>query len=168
MRAWTAKDPKPPPGLITWLLRLTGTGSGPSRPHVLDGGKEAVPVLIELVREEEPWVRILAIRSLGRIGPEAREAVPALIEVLGDSRIFDSFDEPRWDWEGGSLSDWACLPVYQEAAAALGAIGPDAKAAVPDLIKLRRTDGGNDYTSSTIDHALKGIDPAAAAELGIR
>lgn len=164
MRAWTAKDPKPPPAAITRLLQLAGIGSRPSRPRVLDGGKEAVPVLIELVKEEKLWIRILAIRSLGRIGPEAREAVPSLIAVLGDGRIFDDYDDP----ENPVFMDWWCGPVYHEAAAALGAIGPEAKTAVPELIKMRRTDGGNDYTSSTIDYALKRIDPVAAAQAGIR
>jgi hypothetical protein len=163
MRAWIANESKPPPAVTAWLPRLAGTDSGPSRPRVLDGGKEAVPVLIELVEEEDVWVRTLAIRSLARIGPEAREAVPALITVLGDNRAVDPSDEP-----GAVLgSDWAIWPVYREAAEALGAIGPDAKGAVPDLIKLRPT-GSHDYTSSTIDHALKHIDPAAAAEAGVR
>jgi hypothetical protein len=163
MRAWTAKEWKPPPAVIAWLLRLAGIGSGPSKPRVLDGGKEAVPVLVELVKEKDLWVRTLAMRSLARIGPEAREAVPALIAVLDDNRAVDPFDEPGV----GLGTDWAVWPVYREAAEALGAIGPDAKAAVPVLIELRPM-GYQDYTSSTIDDALKHIDPAAAAEAGVR
>jgi hypothetical protein len=163
MRVWTAKDFKPPPAPISWLLQLVGNQAGPSRPRVLDGGREAVPVLIELVKEDDLWVRILAIRSLARIGPEAQEAVPALIAALGDRRPVDPFDEP-----GTTLGmDWAVWPAYREAAEALGAIGPDAKDAVPALLRLRPTNH-QDYTSSTIDDALKRVDPEAAARAGVR
>jgi HEAT repeat protein len=134
-----------------------------ARPRVLDGGKEAVPVLIELVKGDDLWGRVLAIRALARIGPDARDAVPTLMKVLEDRRPVDPFDEP-----GITLGmDWAVWPVYREAAGALGDIGPDAIAAFPALLRLRPTDG-SDYTSSTIDAALKLIDPGAAAKAGVR
>jgi hypothetical protein len=137
MRKWTAQQP------------------GAKLPPVLEGGEEAVPVLIELVKEVDLWVRVLAIRSLARIGPAARDAVPVLITALEDHRIVDSFDVPGGEGFG---MDWALLPVYREAAEALGAIGPAAQAAVPALRKVRPTDR-RDYTTSTIDAALKRINP---------
>jgi adenylate cyclase len=55
--------------------------------------------------------RIFAAKTLGRIGPKAAEAVPALINALKDE----------------------VMPVRQEAAIALGNIGAAAKVAIPAL-----------------------------------
>jgi hypothetical protein len=140
------------------------TANASSWPRVLDGGKEAVPVLIELVKGNDLWGRVLAIRALARIGPDARDAVPTLITILEDRRPVDPHDEP-----GCVLgSDWAVWPVYREAAGALGDIGPDAIDAFPALLRLRPTDGSRNYTASTVDAALKLIDPGAAAKFGVR
>jgi HEAT repeat protein len=54
-----------------------------------DGKAEAVPVLVELLRDRrDDWtgaeVRWRAASLLGEVGPEARTAVPALIEALQD------------------------------------------------------------------------------------
>ena len=59
-------------------------------------------------------IRLIAAFALGRIGPEARAAIPDLIAALSgpDSR------------------------VRGEAARALGLMGPDARAAIPELIRL--------------------------------
>ena len=56
----------------------------------------------------------MAVFEAGRIGPEAREAVPALIELLmGEDKEY----------------------MRQAAARSLGRIGPDARAAMPALTK---------------------------------
>ena len=57
-------------------------------------------------------VRYASAQAMGQIGPDAREAVPALIEAL-----MDTVADVRY---------WSAL--------ALGRIGPEAKAAVPTLI----------------------------------
>ncbi|UCG67572.1 MAG: HEAT repeat domain-containing protein, partial [Deltaproteobacteria bacterium] len=59
------------------------------------------------------WVRISAAVALGKIGSEAKEAVPSLIKALGDS-------DPG---------------MRYRAAEALGKIGSEAKEAVPALLK---------------------------------
>jgi Flp pilus assembly protein TadD len=59
--------------------------------------------------------RIGAARFLGRLGPEAVEAVPALIDALAAEEII----------------------VRKEAAIALGRIGPAAEAAIPALTALK-------------------------------
>ena len=65
-------------------------------------------------KEKGESSRRAAAHALGQIGPEAKAAVPALMELLKDT---DS--ELRW-----------------LAALALGQIGPEAKAAVPALMEL--------------------------------
>jgi HEAT repeat protein len=59
--------------------------------------------------------RRLAVRALGRFGPAAANAVPALIEALGD--------EKTW--------------MRNDAAIALGKIGPSAEAAIPALTAIQ-------------------------------
>ena len=55
-----------------------------------EGGAGAVPVLVELLREDKKrdWdsssVRWMAADLLGQIGADARDAVPVLVEALKD------------------------------------------------------------------------------------
>jgi hypothetical protein len=44
----------------------------------------AVPALIDVVRTEDRGVRLAAIKALGAIGPDAKEAVPALKALQDD------------------------------------------------------------------------------------
>jgi HEAT repeat protein len=76
--------------------------------------KPAVPALIQALWGEAVEVRIPAAEALGRIGPGARAAVPALLAILSD----DQQDE-----------------LHSATAEALGLIGPAASAAVPTLKK---------------------------------
>ena len=48
------------------------------------GDPDAVPVLIELLRDDNSIVRQEAILILARIGPAARDALPALQQALKD------------------------------------------------------------------------------------
>ena len=73
--------------------------------------------LAEELKREKMRDRIRAAISLGRFGPLAAEAVPALIDALADEEKF----------------------VRKEAAIALGKIGPAAAAAIPALTALQDT-----------------------------
>jgi HEAT repeat protein len=77
--------------------------------------RSAVPSLIAALKKDSV-VRQNAALALGLIGPDARDAVSALCETLGDS-------------------EW---PVRRQAALALGRIGPEARQAIPLLQKLTR------------------------------
>lgn len=90
----------------------------------------AIPRLIEtlkIVRKSEDnelagdrfVVAEAAARALGAFGPEARDAVPALIRVL------ESHAKDDEDWQ-----------LRREAAIALGRIGPDARVAIPVLRRI--------------------------------
>ena len=59
-------------------------------------------------------VRRAAIKALGKIGPDARAAIPALIRNMKDENAF----------------------IREYSAESLGQIGPVAKEAVPQLIEL--------------------------------
>ena len=87
-------------------------------------GKPGVGPLIRELKHPEPYIRMLAASALGRIGPDAREAVPALIELLADNEAYGA-------------DGWLPSPsVCSIAAEALGKLGPDAGAAIPALEKL--------------------------------
>ena len=74
-----------------------------------------MPALIKRLWDDMPSVRSAAAEALGRIGPDAKQAVPALIAALSDDEQEDA--------------------LHSAAAEALGLIGPAAKAAVPILKK---------------------------------
>jgi HEAT repeat protein len=46
-------------------------------------GKDAVPLLAQALKMDDPDVRSHCILALGRIGPEAKSALPEIIDVLG-------------------------------------------------------------------------------------
>jgi HEAT repeat protein len=77
---------------------------------------DAIPILIELLKDADSFVRLDAAYALGFIGPQAREAVPHLIALLKDQEA----------------------TVRNNAAYALGLIGSDADRVVPELVKLIR------------------------------
>lgn len=105
----------------------------------------ALPDLIRAVGDEYLTVRYSAMGAIGNIGPEAKEAVPALIENL------EAYERTMPDLKGPKryYGD-----VRAAAAMALGKIGSEAGEAIPDLEKLQREDPS---TKSEVDAALKAI-----------
>jgi HEAT repeat protein len=99
-----------------------------------------VPHLIHLLRSPKEDQRLATIRALGALGTDA--AVPSLVGLLTDVN--------------GN--------VAEEAALALGAIGPDARAAVPALLRMLRAGGylpaGAAYALGRIGRIDEAIVPA--------
>ncbi len=85
--------------------------------------KSAIPELIAALKDESVLVRRRAADTLGVFGPEARTAVPALIEVLKDP-------DPGTKQESS---------VSEIATASLGQIGPDAKVAASAMMGILNT-----------------------------
>ncbi len=74
-----------------------------------------VATLVETLKNGETGERRFAVRDLGRFGPTAAEAVPALIDALGEEQLW----------------------LRVETAKALGKIGPAATAAIPTLTAMQ-------------------------------
>jgi HEAT repeat protein len=81
-------------------------------------GKPAVPALSEMLKMGDPLVKKTSALALGKIGPDAKDAVPALIAAF-------KAETPRPRMQSGSLR-----MVYVETFAQ---IGPNAKAAIKTL-----------------------------------
>jgi HEAT repeat protein len=96
--------------------------------------KECLAVLLELVKRRDPAIRLGAANLLCRYGSAAKEAVPALIEVVRH--------------EADSNARHAAI-------FALGAIGPEARAAVP---ALKAAALGNNRLNAAVQAALKKIE----------
>ncbi|MCA9054514.1 MAG: HEAT repeat domain-containing protein [Planctomycetaceae bacterium] len=110
----------------------------------------ALPVLVELMQNEEASVeaRWNAVRTIGKIGPDALPALPALIDELDNPE--DTIREHAAEAIGdiGPVAAEAGVPalrgvlgdhyvkVRRDAVRSLGYIGPPAAAAVDDILPL--------------------------------
>lgn len=102
-----------------------------------DLGAVGVPALTGALKDADAGVRWAAAESLGRTGPPAKSAVPALAAALEDKEIRSIVAE------------------------ALAGIGPDAKPAVPSLIQIIRKEK-EPSLRHTAAVALVRIDKSAA------
>ena len=116
------------------IMLATGRGGLGSNPDPSQESQKAVLGLIENLKSESPATRIQTLDALGRMGPAAKEALPAITRVL--------------------LNENAGDPVRAAAARALGLMGPAARECVRDLNRLRT----ERYLPSGLPHA--GLRPA--------
>lgn len=85
--------------------------------------REALPELICAVSTDEPFVRMNAVQALGRLKTDAHDAVPALIEALGDSR------------NNTNLNSFN-VTIYEAIVRALGKVSAGTADAVPTLTAI--------------------------------
>jgi hypothetical protein len=104
--------------------------------------KPAIPVLLQALKSKDTIVHGPAVAALGKIHGEPDTIIPLLIGYLDDNELND------------------------EAATALGNFGPQAKAALPKLIPMLEIP--NKDLHHALVGALKQIDPAAAAQAGVK
>ncbi len=104
-------------------------------------GKPAVPALVRAL--ERPGTRPWAAWMLGEIGPEAAEAVPALLAAIETEKSSPtsgrSWPTPPlspYSWSSSPYPWNTARPTRCEIAEALGLIGPEAEAAVPKLVGM--------------------------------
>lgn len=147
-------------------------------------GPKAKPAVAELIgvlkdaaidRERKPYntIRAAAADALGKIGPAASDAVPALLRTIHDENPFLRIDAALALWKIAAHPDAASVAIKEfgndsrsvryRAAGAIRQIGRQAKAAVPALTSaLADADA---YVRIEAALALWGInhDPAALA-----
>ena len=117
----------------------------------------AVPELVRALRDDDPRVRWFAAGALASIGPGAKASVPALIEALRSKDVATGGEVTFWN---GAMSR-EDGPIRLAAAVALGRIGPESRAAVPDLVRALRDPDAR--VRSETAQALGAIGPAAGA-----
>jgi hypothetical protein len=95
-------------------------------PLVEDRDPASIPVLLELLQHPDSGIQLIVVHALGQIGPDAHQAVPALL------RMIEEADKPLQEYQAtGSfdLSSWIDQgAVWEEAANALKKIAPEAAA----------------------------------------
>lgn len=143
-----------------------------------EDAKGAIPELLILMRRTNRsngrWEIIWAI---GRIGPSAQAAVPALLAIASDAKDPEKLDAIRSLGFIHSQAD-AVVPFLTSclldpaprtrafAASALAQFEGAAQSSVPVLISLL-SQGSRDVCESATN-ALKRIDPVAAAAAGVK
>ena len=124
------------------------------------------------------YVRAAAAVALGKIGPPAASALPALKAALRESNSYLRGQAAVATWRVSANADTALAVLLQEMPAAgegekwdwivaLGEMGPRAKAAVPQLTVELRQDKMN-WVLISVTNAFKSIDPEAAARAGVK
>ena len=135
-------------------------------------------VALHALGDEDKYIRAVAAGALGKLGPEASEAIPALTRALADPEAYVRQEVAKALGEIGPEAVPALIlalkdesgGVREAAVKALGAIGPEAEEAVPALIRIMEQ-AEHDYQRRYPADALKAItgqdfgdDPAAWRE----
>jgi HEAT repeat protein len=110
---------------------------------------DAQVILIEALKDKKPDIRSLAAQLLGNYGGKAKSAVPNLTEALDDNSC-------RYQAVSNDCCD--LRPVCCDVADALGKIGPEAAAALPELNRILSEDIRGEVRASVAMTMLK-IDP---------
>lgn len=113
------------------VMLLCLAGCGPTIPAEYTVSGKSLEFWLDALSDNQPKVRIRAIRALGNLGPVAPEVVPAITAALHDS-------DPT---------------VRGQAALALLKFGPEAKSAIPAL-----TDAQNDADETVRNFAAKALE----------
>lgn len=87
VRIWEARLAPVKPSLLDRFLDCLGVRryTPPADKRLLGGDSEAIPVLLELLQDDDPQVRLVACEGLIEVGPNANSAVPALNAALTDN-----------------------------------------------------------------------------------
>jgi len=125
--------------------------------------------LVDLLSEREEDLFVPAVRALGRIGPPAAEAVPAILRLLEDPsyrvRLAATGALGGFGAKGGRavpallqrLTDRSAV-VRLAAIEALGRIGPPARSALPALRGALAATANDALFQNTISEALARIE----------
>lgn len=137
--------------------------------------KAATPTLISVLeRDRDPLVRRGAAEALGVVGGDTKTTINALAKAMNDSDveviIVSSISLSKYGKQAVPALQEALADkdnqVRKHAAEALAKIGPDAKDAVPDLLKAYQAEGkqmkrGTNTVKASYVEALGAIGPNA-------
>jgi hypothetical protein len=115
---------------------------------------EATPALTAALHDDDPEVRLAAVKGLWNVTNTVGLVVPALIDLLGGEGLADA--------EAGD----ARRRFLQTVMEALGRIGPPAAAAEAALLAMTKDD--NRHVRETALVTLRQIAPAVATKPGLR
>jgi HEAT repeat protein len=116
----------------------------------------AVNILTRLLRDKEPEVRRSAANAVLQIGPEARAAAPALVELLKSGKAAHGRVDTPFRIQPTRSANLALL--------ALGELGAEARLAVPVIVEL--LEGASPPDQCELLACLAKIGPAARAGRG--
>jgi hypothetical protein len=138
--------------------------SGWDRPPVLDGDPAALPVLIDLLKDENPSIRVAALIAFQRIALTRSDAratglIPILVNLLNDSNVGNANESP-FLWRGPGP-----IQVREVAIRVLGTMGPETKEAVPAIMVILKGEDQDIRGQAAI--ALRQIDPDRARQVGL-
>lgn len=141
-------------------------------------GQDALTVLQEALKEPKDYMRWSAATTLGKMGAAAKPSVPALLLALDDKNAGVQVIAAAALWKIAKHDK--AVPALRQALLKpefltdarrtiqiLGEIGPEAKAAVPEIRPYLYVEG-DESTRFVAGKALKKIDPEFAKKLGIR
>jgi HEAT repeat protein len=94
-------------------------------------GPAVVPVLIDALRDSDPLARLHAVTALGSLGMIAKQAIPALSELLR-AKTVPSDDVATLLVDSSRMA----TQIKAAAIASLRSLGADSSLIVPELIKL--------------------------------
>ncbi len=166
-----------------WRIDRRADAAVPVLTAALGPRPDRAPATPEEIAAEVVWypARDEAIDALGRIGPPARQAVPALLAALEDKEghVRAKAAAALWEVDGNA---GATVPVlialllddeevrdhawWETVPDTLGRMGSAAAPAVPALVELLRDPRA--VVRGDVAAALKKIDPKAADEHGLR
>jgi len=139
-------------------------------------GASAVPALTKALTDENEHIRDIAATSLRRIGPDAKDAIPALIKLLGDNATFRTAQDALGSIGKAAIPDLIALfpepeegtetkeaksqrwRIRRRAVSVFGAIGA---VAVPELIEILNSENDDGLSQDFAAEALGDIGPAA-------
>jgi HEAT repeat protein len=122
--------------------------------------REAAPALAEMLEDRSRPEWYPAVEALEKMGAGAREAVPALSKLLEDTRKVPAPQPPSATYPVPPFAErqGGFVVPAQEAANALGAMGPEARAAVPALRRALRK-AKSEELRTLFEWALEQIEP---------
>jgi HEAT repeat protein len=129
--------------------------------------REAVPLLVQAITDRDATVRIETAQAIWRIDRDTDAAMKVLTELLNETTLPSILTASALGHEPGTPSDPTVLHhqlyngLRRQVVQTLGEIGPDAKAAIPLLIKSIRD--RDEYVSIYSADALGAIGSSASA-----